>query len=300
MRATLGQWISQIGMLALLSLLTLRMNAAELKPETVQAWDSYVQSVETGMQARLAPGQTFLWADEDQKRQDKLRHGLSQVAPVDGKGYKPVPNGLIHDWVGAIFIPNTSIAELMTVARDYDHYKEIYKPLVVDSKAMDRSGDEDRFSMRWVHKALFVTAAVDAEYCSRLIRVSDHKFYSTISSTRIQEIQDYGNSGEHKIPAGQGSGFIWKLYSVTRYEERDGGVYVEIEAVVLTRDIPASLRVLVKPIVTKLSRNSLLVSLDQTRDAVRSRAASKVALQVTQKKDEPARNSGGTTSFAQR
>jgi len=43
-------------------------------------------------------------------------------------------------------------------------------------------------------------------------------------------------------PEGEGTGLIWR-----RFEERDGGVYVEVEAIALSRDVPASLRWLVEP-----------------------------------------------------
>jgi hypothetical protein len=53
-------------------------------------------------------------------------------------------------------------------------------------------------------------------------------------------------------------------------EERDGGVYIELEAMVLSRDIPAALRWVVDPIVRRVSRSSLETSLQQTADAVRT------------------------------
>ena len=277
-------WISRIGLLTSLALAAFRIDAAELKPETVQAWDSYIESTEAGLNARLIPGHTFLWAEEDPKRLGKLRQGAVQVAPVNGTGLQAAPNGLIHDWIGAIFIPNTSLSQVIDLARDYDHYKDIYQPLVVQSKVIDRSGDLDHFSMRWVHKALFVTAAMETEYSSRTVRVNDHECYTIYYTTRVQDIQGYGTPGERKMPLGQGSGFVWKLYSVIRYKESDGGVYVELEAVVLTRDIPGSVRFMVKPVVTKLSRNSLLVSLTQTRDAMQSHPARvNVPAEITQK-----------------
>jgi hypothetical protein len=34
-------------------------------------------------------------------------------------------------------------------------------------------------------------------------------------------------------------GLIWRLYSVVRLEERDGGGYMDVEVVALSRDIPA-------------------------------------------------------------
>lgn len=64
-----------------------------------------------------------------------------------------------------------------------------------------------------------------------------------------------------------------RIHSIARYEERDGGVYFELEAIALTRDIPASLAWMVKPVVNHLSINSLTTTLRQTRDAVISQTA---------------------------
>jgi len=50
--------------------------------------------------------------------------------------------------------------------------------------------------------------------------------------------------------------------STARFEERDGGVYVELEAIALSRDVPV--RWIVNPIVRRVSRNSMLLSLQQT------------------------------------
>jgi hypothetical protein len=139
---------------------------------------------------------------------------------------------------------------------------------VVDSSLLQCDGGAREFSMRWLHKVLFVTAALDSEYQSHDYRVDDRRWYTLSSTTRVQEIQDYGEPGERRLPPGQGNGYIWRLSSIARYEERDGGVYVELEAMALTRDIPGSVRWLVGPVVSRLSRNSLLTSLQQTRDAV--------------------------------
>jgi hypothetical protein len=67
----------------------------------------------------------------------------------------------------------------------------------------------------------------------------------------------------------EGTGLIWRLFSVTRFEERDGGVYVEIEAIVLSRDIPESLGWLIKPMIRRVAKASLTSTLQQTREAVR-------------------------------
>jgi len=73
----------------------------------------------------------------------------------------------------------------------------------------------------------------------------------------------------HELPMNQGSGYVWRLYSVARFEQRDGGTYVEVEAIALSRDIPIGLRWLINPIVRRVSKNSMVVCLQQTKEAVR-------------------------------
>ena len=59
---------------------------------------------------------------------------------------------------------------------------------------------------------------------------------------------------------------------MSRFEERDGGVYVEIEAIALSRDVPVEFRMVAYPIIKKVSQSALETSLDQTRKAVKGRA----------------------------
>jgi len=81
-------------------------------------------------------------------------------------------------------------------------------------------------------------------------------------------VEAYRQTGEHRLSEGYGGGYIWKLYSISRFEQRDGGVYVEVEVIALSRDIPAIMHFIVDPIVRRVSRSSLLLSLQQTQDAV--------------------------------
>jgi hypothetical protein len=117
--------------------------------------------------------------------------------------------------------------------------------------------------------------------------VDDRRLYSTSRTTRIQEVTEYGTPTQRMLPEGEGRGIIWRVFSITRCAERDGGVYVEFEAIGLSRDIPASLRWIVEPIVRRTSRASLSTSLRQTETAVRSRAVNASA-------KTPAARSGAT------
>jgi len=247
-----------------------RSHAAELRKETLDAWNQYVAASQQRIKDRADGAAPFLWTDEDPTRARVVSQGGIEVAPSMNDGSKPVPHGLIHDWVGAVFIPNTSIDKVAATVRDYDRYQQFFQPTVVDSRVLAHSDREDQYAIKWVNKVLFVNAGVDATCRTQFVRVDDRRLYSTSYSTSLRQILNYGASGEHDLAPDIGSGYVWRLYTFARYQERDGGVYVEIEALALTRDIPASLRFIVAPEVKKLSRKSLSDSLQQTRAAVQN------------------------------
>lgn len=243
---------------------------AELQPGTLKIWDDYIRSADLRMQARLDAERAFLWTDESTNRRQRLKAGEVVVAPLIGHGTKDVPDGLIHHWIGAVFIPNATVRRLLAVVYDYEAYKDFYKPVVTDSKTLACAGSDRAFSMIWQRKVLFLVAAVESQYQAREVVVDARRGYSFINATRVQEIQDYGHAGQRLLPSDTGNGLIWRLHSINRYEERDGGIYLEVEAFVLSRDIPSSLRWLVNPMVRRLSIDSLTTTLRQTREAVNS------------------------------
>ena len=254
-------------------LLPVRAHAANLKVETVAAWDDYVQSVSVTLQDRVRPGGSFLWTYEEPERIAKVRRGEIVVAPAPGPSPRKVRGGLIHHWIGAAFLPNVKLDDVLEVTEDYDRYQEFYRPSVISSKTVAREDSNDYFSMQLMNKAFFLKTMLDADYQSTNVRLDERRFYSVSRSTRVQEIQDYGRPSQRRMPEGQGGGYIWKLFSIGRLAQRDGGVYLEIEAVALSRDIPAALRFIVDPIVRSVSRSALLTSLTQTEQAVCGRSA---------------------------
>jgi len=253
-----------------LSVVAARASAAELQSATVDAWQQYLRAADVRLQARLDSGKPFLWVDEAADRQLRVRRGEVVVAPLARHGTQSVPNGLIHDWIGAVFIPNATLGSLLAVLRDCDRYKDVYKPAVTDSKCLEFNTADQDFSMTWQRHVLFVNAAMQARYRAHEIAIDSRRGYGVANATRIQQIEDYGRPSEHLLPADTGSGFIWRIRSISRYLERDGGVYLEIEAIALTRDIPSSLRWMVSPVVNHLSIDSLTTTLSQTREAVGS------------------------------
>lgn len=244
--------------------------AADLKPETIQAWQEYVNAAEARNRQHLAPGALFLSIDAAPADAARLREGEIIASPATANVPVKVPSGLIHDWTGAAFIPNAAIRDVLRVTRDYGQYSIVYHPNVVSAKVLETGVWEDRFSMVVMNKSFFAKSALDSDYRATFTPIEDNRWYSTSESTRVQEISEYGSPSEHTLPEGQGTGIIWRLYSIARYEERDGGVYIELEAIALSRDVPAGLRFLVNPIVRRVSRSAIVTSLQQTADVVTS------------------------------
>jgi len=51
----------------------------------------------------------------------------------------------------------------------------------------------------------------------------------TFSTTCVQQIEHYGEKDEQRLVPDEGSGYLWRLISFARFEETDGGLYLELE-----------------------------------------------------------------------
>jgi hypothetical protein len=249
---------------------SLTSKGAELSPATLKAWDAYVQT-QSARAAGYSSRTPFLWSDGSPERLRHLHNRETIIAPF-GENPHRVPLGLIHHWIGAVFLPGTRLDDVLSVVRDYDKYKDVYAPHIIESRVLRRTEAEDTFSIRMFNKAVVANFALDAEFHGTYARVDANKSYGISYTTRVREIEDYGVSGEHEAPANTGRGLIWRLYSISRFEQRDGGVYVELEAVVLSRDVPGALRWLVDPLVRRTSKSSMRISLEKTGGAVLERS----------------------------
>jgi hypothetical protein len=238
---------------------------AELKPATVAAFDAYMRTAE----ARLRYGGqgSFLWVDAVPERRRLALEGKALAEPWVAKGEIAVPDGLIHDWVGAVFIPGATLEKTILLAENYDNNKNIYKPEVADSKLLSRNGDDFQVFLRLVKKKI-LTVTLDTTYDVRYVRVAPNRWRADAYATRIAEVANAGERNEREMPPGKDHGFMWRLNSFWRYEERDGGVFVECEAISLTRDVPAGLGWLINPIIRDLPRDSLVNLLNATRQAL--------------------------------
>jgi hypothetical protein len=243
-------------------------SAIEPMPETFQAWDAYVCAAKMRMQQRASGQAPFLWVDEEQDLAQRVRAGEVLVEPADGESPHPVPRGLIHDWIGAVFVPDTNLNQVMGVLDDYEHYKDFYGPMVVKAKVLQRTPDHEKVTLRMMGKAYSVTSAVETDDDVKITRLGADRAYSVSTSVRVQTIADYGEPSEHMLPQDRGPGYVWRTFSVTRLEQLDGGVYIEMEMIGMSRGIPLAFRWLIQPLAERLPRSMLMTTLQDTREAV--------------------------------
>ncbi len=114
-----------------------------------------------------------------------------------------------------------------------------------------------------------LTVVMDTAYDIIFGRLDARHGYSISRSTRISEIDSPGTSAEHALNASEEHGFLWRLNTYWSYEERDGGLVMQIESVSLTRSIPRGLGWAIGPFVESVPRESLEFTLRSTCNALR-------------------------------
>jgi hypothetical protein len=109
---------------------------------------------------------------------------------------------------------------VLYVVRDYGRYKDFYAPNVIESTLLRQTDAEDTFSLRMLSKAVVAKFALDTDFQGTYTRIDENKWYSISYSTRVREIENFNLADEHEAPANTGRGLIWRLYSISRFEQR--------------------------------------------------------------------------------
>ena len=268
-------------LLAGILLLSVPAEAAELKPRAVEAFNRYVQLTEAQIDSQAARQEPFLWVDSlpDKRRTaayEQLHEGkvvIERLETLDGGKKIAVPGGLIHHWTGTVFIPGAKLAQTLALEQDYDHHQDYFRPDVVRSKVLRHEGSDYLVQLRFYKKKI-ITSVLDTEHHVHYGAVDSAKAWSRSYTTRVQEVANAGESGERLEPEGHDRGFLWRMNTYWRFEEKDGGTYVESQSISLTRDIPTGVGWLVGPMVNSIPRESLTFTLATTRAAVLKRMAS--------------------------
>jgi hypothetical protein len=253
--------------------------SAELRPETEQGFERYVKATESRIQKEVSHPEGFLYIEElPEPRRSQIRGSVRQgqvfierLETRDASGNVITAHGgLIHHWVGDVFIPGASMAQVLSLVQDYNHHQDVYQPDVVRSRLLSHRDDDYTVFLRFREKKI-VTVTMDTTHQVHYAELDGAHWYSRSVATRIAEVENADKSDEREKPPGHDSGFLWRINSYWRFEQADDGVYVEAESISLTRDIPTGLGWVVGPFVTSVPRESLERTLDSTRSAVLAR-----------------------------
>jgi hypothetical protein len=256
--------------------------AAELKPETVAAFERYITVTEARMGDDTRHDQFFIidrLPDSQRKETyDQLQQGQIYVEEMHTQeDHHPIhiPNGLVHHWVGVIFIPKATLSETLAIMNDYEDEPNIYKPEIRKAKLIEQNGKKSKIYLQFYSKSI-VTVVLNAYFDVVETPVGSTRVQSVSHSTRIVEVMNPGAPDEHERTDGNDHGYMWRLCSYWRLEEKDGGVYLENESITLTRTVPALLAWLINPLTKSIPRDVLHDMLTDTQKAVvKAKATSK-------------------------
>jgi hypothetical protein len=246
-----------------------------LRPETVTAFDEYVKLTDARSNEELRRGMNLLWIDalpESDRGQayEALRRGEVKVQRLETRenGEKiRCPGGMIHHWAGVVFIPGAKLQDVVRVLQDYDHHAQYYSPDVERSK-IESHDDEHFLVFLRFRRHKVITVVLNTRHDVRYFRDSATREHSRSSAVRIGEVENPGKRNEREKAPAEDGGFLWRMETWWRMEERDGGVFVQSEVVSLTRDIPVGLGWLIGPFVTSIPKETLTFTLEATRKAV--------------------------------
>jgi hypothetical protein len=242
----------------------------EPTPAAVSSFNSYSKAVESRLAHQHRSPNTFLAlpAFDPEDRKMSLRQGEFTIEKLTPSGDANFSGALLHHWRGTTFAPGAKAADFERLVRDFNSYPQHFSPQVIQAKVLTEGTDRMQAWMR-VRQKHVITVVMDTTYDITFGQLDVQHGYSISRSTRIAEIEAAGTGAERTLSANEDHGFLWRLNTYWSYAERDGGLYLQIEAISLTRSIPRGVGWAVQPYVESIPRESLEFTLRSACNALR-------------------------------
>ena len=119
------RWTQSLLRCLVVGVLATSAQATELKTNTAAAFDRYTRTTETQRADDLHNGRFFVLDSlpEPARRESyaQLRQGQLYIEQLHLKenGHSiPIPGGLVHHWVGVMFVPGATLSQVISVLRD--------------------------------------------------------------------------------------------------------------------------------------------------------------------------------------
>lgn len=230
------------------------------------AFDAYVTSIKARMARQHDSTRDFLVLGSASRA--RLRRGELLVEKVTPPNRGNLPGALLHHWRASAFVPGATAEDIDRLLRDYPRYTAIFAPQVVQAHVLSERGGDVQVALR-LRQHHVLTVVLDTDYDVEFSRLDAEHVASSSRSTHIAEIAAPGARDEHTLSPAEDHGFLWRLDTWWSAEQADGGVYLQVESVSLTRSIPTGLAWLVGPYLESVPRESLEFTLRAVCRALR-------------------------------
>ena len=204
---------------------------SEAPAAAVDAFNKYAANVEARLAQQHRSIEDFLAGEQVKARVRKGEVVIERATPEDAAD---LPGALLHHWRGTAFVAAATVADFEGLMKNFNKYPEHFAPQVVRTRILSPYSDQipDHFtaSMR-VRQKHVITVVMDITYDVSFSRLNPRHGYSISRSTHVDEISSPGTSKEHALSGKQEHGFLWRMNTYWSYEERDGGLYMQIESI---------------------------------------------------------------------
>lgn len=238
----------------------------KLQPQTVAEFEHYAAAVESQLNERWQGKKNFLFIEDAASDKQKVLSDDLFIREMPEDHPIEIKEGLIHDWLGAVYIPHVDINRVIEILRNFDNHKKIY-PEVADSRTIHREGNDVTGYWRLQQRKGLVPIVLKVQQDAHYQQVAPGKWICRAYARNITEVDTGLFSRGHEFPPGEGHGYLWRLYAYWSLESFNGGVLAECRTLSLSRSIPEGLAWAVGPYVQKMPQESLTSTLKETRKA---------------------------------
>jgi hypothetical protein len=252
--------------------LTVVVEARDLKPATLRAYEHYVDLTERRLEAERAGAAPFLWLDRQPPGERdailaRLRRGevvTERLETRDQGRAIDVDDGLIHHWVGTVMLPGVSVERAVSFVQAYENYPRVFDPMIQRAQVLTHDGDHYVVSMRTYVKKV-IAVVMDIDYVVDYHRVSASRVWTRNVATNLYQVDRAGTAAETRTPVDRTSGLLWRFWMTCGFEAQPDGSLEQCESITLTRGIPFGVAWFIRPFVTGIPREFMSFTLGRVR-----------------------------------
>jgi putative flippase GtrA len=190
---------------------------ADQRSPVLDAWQRYEGSLEARYAAAPKAGGAFFVEDLEGSAKGWRDAAMSGGVSMTKIEPPSIPDGKIHHWAGAIFVPGVTLDTVLERLKQQAGRESEFYDDVTASKLLKRDADRLNVFMR-LRRTTLVTVTYNTEHAVEYRRLPPGRASARSVATRIVELADAGTAKERERPAGEDRGFLWRLNAYWRHE----------------------------------------------------------------------------------